>query len=112
MLTYKRILIMIAVEILKDNSYGSHVACLIMNTTGRHSTLKTGVYVMLQRLCEMGYLERWINTERNPHDKRLREGRPFYSVTREGRKELSRTFSEFDAMRKVTAQIFEARKAA
>lgn len=102
---------MIAVEILQDNSYGNHVAGLIMNTTGRHHTLKTGVYVMLHRLCDMGYLKQWINVERHPHNRKLIEGRPFYSVTSAGRAELTRTMDEMESLRDMTAQIFE-RKAA
>jgi len=104
-LTYKRILILLAVGILKDSSYGNNVAGLIMTTTRRHDSLKTGIYSMLNRLCEMGYLQRWINVERNPHGKKLIEGRPFYSVTPNGKKELDRTLNELEAMKKITAQI-------
>lgn len=101
MLTYNRLLIMIAVDILGDNSYGNHVAGLIINTTHRHQTFRRGIYVTLHRLVEIGYLDMWINTEEHPFGKKLRQNRPFYSLTKAGLAEVNRTMNELEDLVKL-----------
>ena len=87
MLTVNRILILIAVDILGDNSHGNHVGNLIVNTTGKHETLRRGVYVTLHAMRDRGWLDQWIAGDKTP--------RPFYSLTKLGREVLDAQLKEF-----------------
>lgn len=108
MLTYSRLIIMVTIELLGDRSYGNHISGFIMNATGRHKTLKTGVYPMLQRLWDMGYVEKWVNTEKlNYPDEKLRYNRPFYSLTPAGRAALKESLDEVTRF----AQLWNNRRA-
>ena len=96
MLTLNRVLVLLSVEILGNNSHGNHVANLIINATGRHETLRSGVYPTLHRMRDLGLVDMWRAGEDTP--------RPFYSLTKRGRDELKRTLNEFETLAK-TAKI-------
>jgi DNA-binding PadR family transcriptional regulator len=102
MLTYKRILVLLAVDILgkHDESYGNHVRDLIINTTGRHQSMYGGIYVHLHRLEELGYLQAWIG-EKAP--------RKFYTVTALGLSELTITLNELGKLVETSRIILRKR---
>ena len=102
MLTMNRVIILLAVEILGNHSHGNHVANLIINTTKRHETLRSGVYPALYRMRDLGLVDMWRAGEDTP--------RPFYSLTKRGRDELKRTLNELEALTKTSKIIL--RKAA
>jgi DNA-binding PadR family transcriptional regulator len=92
-MTVNRILTLIAVDILGEKSHGVTVANLIINTTGKHQTLRTGIYPTLHRLRDGGWLDQWVVGDKTP--------RPFYQLTKAGRKALDDQLAEFEAMGKL-----------
>ena len=102
MLTVNRILLIIAVDILGERSQGVNVANLIINTTGRHETLKRGCYVTLHRMVDLGLLRKLRGSKHN--------ARPFYRLTALGRKELKATLKEFADLGKLQETALRKRK--
>lgn len=103
MLTYKQLLILLAVEALDERSRSCRIAQLIMTTTKAHKCMGTSVYCMIYSLQEKGYVTQWIGPD-SPF--------AFWSITAKGRRAMNVSVTElehmiYNARRKMRA---EARK--
>ncbi len=97
MLTVNQLFVLIAVGILKDRSFGNHVAGLIINHTTTSPNYQRGVYVALHRLRDKGLLDQWVIGHGTP--------RPFYSVTKRGADAVAQLLAEIDAMAKLKSDV-------
>lgn len=99
MMTVNRILVLLAVDILGDNSHGNAVAGLIINTTGRHESLRRSVHVTLHRMRDLGLVSQLRAGAESP--------RPFYRVTKRGRDELLTTLDELEQLGRMARKILK-----
>ncbi len=96
MMTYNHVRVLVAVDLLQDNSYGTNVASQIAGRRKMNRSFQALIYLTLGRLHRRGYLNKWVNVERRPYGKKLRVSRPFYSLTKEGRAALKEAVKEMD----------------
>lgn len=99
MMTVNRILLLLAIDILDDNSHGSVVAGLIISTTGRHESLRKSVYVTLHRMRDQGLVDQLRDGKRS--------SRPWYRMTRRGRNELLTTLDELEQLGKMARKVLK-----
>jgi len=95
MLTYKQLLILLAVEALDERSRACRIAKLIMDTTHAHKCMGTSVYAMIYALHEKGYVSQWVGPEA-PY--------AFWSITAKGRRAMDASVKELEQM------IYNARR--
>jgi DNA-binding HxlR family transcriptional regulator len=101
MLTINRLYIMLAIELLGDRSRGMVVSGFLMaNTeTMNRPSLKTGVYVMLHRMVELGLVDKLRAGDESPF--------PYYRLTTRGRKTLWATLDELAQLGKMAKRALK-----
>lgn len=88
-MTYKQMLILIAIKTLKDDSRLCNVARLVMTTTNGHKCMGTSIYAMSYALLAKGYIEAWVGPD---------SPRCFYTVTPKGAAALAAQIRETERM--------------
>lgn len=89
MLTYKQLLILLAVEALDERSRSCRIARLIMDTTHAHKCMGTSVYAMIYNLEAKGYVRQWVGPDA-PFK--------FWSITPKGQRVMEASIKELEEM--------------
>jgi DNA-binding MarR family transcriptional regulator len=95
MLTYKQLLILLAVEALDERSRSCRIAQLIMDTTHGHKCMGTSVYAMIYNLEARGLVKQWVGPDA-PFK--------FWSITAKGQRAMEASIKELEEM------IYKARR--